>query len=278
MQPNLRGSLQGAWRLLKAWHVNEVPNRAPPLPEHILQAMVGWSFSNGHFTFGISLLLAFYTMLRTGEVLGLRGVHLLSQPSEKQVLVSLGLTKSGKRQGAAESVILGYEPAVKLVKHWKSLSKSTTPLANSPSSWRSLFNRCLEAIHVTQCGFRPYSLRRGGATFWSSKHHSLDRILLQGRWQNQKSARIYLNEGLSMLTSLNIPASSPYLKPYITFFTQSVARPSFKTLEPPVKTGRTGGRGTSFKRGHKGAKETFFFSSRILRFTCLTYLLSFTFH
>lgn len=41
MQPNLRNQLPGAWRLLKTWHVNEIPNRAPPIPEHVLHAMTG---------------------------------------------------------------------------------------------------------------------------------------------------------------------------------------------------------------------------------------------
>ena len=30
LQPNLRGQLPGAWRLLKTWAVNEIPNRAAP--------------------------------------------------------------------------------------------------------------------------------------------------------------------------------------------------------------------------------------------------------
>ena len=42
--PKLRGSFPGSWRLLKTWSVNELPNRAPPLPEVILQAMVGKLF------------------------------------------------------------------------------------------------------------------------------------------------------------------------------------------------------------------------------------------
>lgn len=32
-QPNVRKQLPATWRLLKAWSVNEVPSRAPPLPE-----------------------------------------------------------------------------------------------------------------------------------------------------------------------------------------------------------------------------------------------------
>ena len=164
-QPNLRNFLPGAWRLLRTWHVNEIPNRAPPLPEAVVQTMAGWSFFNGHVTFGLSLLIGFYTMLRTGELLGLLSSHLLCQSTSNQVLISLGLTKGGKRAGAKESVILGFEPAVRMVKRWKTLASSTTPLARTPAAWRALFNESLQALKLDHLGFRPYSLRRGGATF-----------------------------------------------------------------------------------------------------------------
>ena len=166
MQPNLRNHLPGAWRLLKTWHVNEIPNRAPPLPEHVLMAMAGWSFFKGYVTFGVSLLVGFYAMLRTGELLGLRASHMLSSSNAKQVVISLGLTKGGKRHGAAESVILGFEPAVKIVRQWKLKASALTCLSKNPANWRSLFNECLHSLGLTRHGFRPYSLRRGGATFW----------------------------------------------------------------------------------------------------------------
>lgn len=56
LQPNLKNCLPGAWRLLKTWQVNEIPNRAPPLLEHVVQAMAGWAFFKGYFSFGVSLL------------------------------------------------------------------------------------------------------------------------------------------------------------------------------------------------------------------------------
>lgn len=40
--PKLRGAIPAAWRLLKTWHVNELPNRAPPFPEVVLQTLVGY--------------------------------------------------------------------------------------------------------------------------------------------------------------------------------------------------------------------------------------------
>ena len=155
IQPNLRNQLPGAWRLLKTWHVNEIPNRAPPLPEHVVHAMAGWAFFKGFYSFGVSLLVGFYTMLRTGELLGLRSSQMISSAKDKQILISLGLTKGGKRQGAAESVILGFEPAVSLVQHWKVKAQAGTPLAISPASWRKMFNDCLASLDLTKWGFRP---------------------------------------------------------------------------------------------------------------------------
>jgi len=256
LQPDLRHNLPGAWRLLKTWSINEIPARAPPIPDHVVHAMAGWAFFKGWNSFAVSLLVGFYCMLRTGEILGLRSSHLFCGSKDRQVVVSLGLTKGGKRQGAAESVILGFEPAALLVKKWKSLAQSTTPFVKSSAHWRKLFNDCVSALHLESYQFRPYSLRRGGATYWFSKHQSLDRLLIQGRWASQKTARIYVNEGLSMLASMQLPRSDPNLKPYLNVFAQVSQKRNFSTLEPPVlKTGRTGGRGRKTRHGPKRAKK-----------------------
>eukprot|EP00438_Fugacium_kawagutii_P008731 Skav223575 [mRNA] locus=scaffold2909:37156:42226:+ [translate_table: standard] len=169
-QPNLKGQMPGAWRLLKTWSVNEIPSRAPPLPEHVLHAMAGWSFFNKHWTFGISLLLGYYGMLRSGEIIALISTHIMVFSEDSQVLVSLGMTKGGRRQGAAESAVVGVELAVKLVREWKRQIPAVTRLASSPGKWRSLFHECLTALGLESFEFRPYSLRRGGATWWFQKH------------------------------------------------------------------------------------------------------------
>ena len=40
--PRVKGHIPGAWRLLKTWHVNEIPCRAPPLPVRVLESLVGY--------------------------------------------------------------------------------------------------------------------------------------------------------------------------------------------------------------------------------------------
>ena len=248
----LKGHLSGAWRLLKTWCINEVPSRAPPLPEHVLHAMAGWAFFHGHFSFGVSLLLGYYAMLRTGELLGLKSHHLLCETGQDKLIVSLGLTKGGKRQGAAESCVVGYDMVVSFLQHWKSVASACTGFSPSPAKWRSLFNQALDALKLQRFQFRPYSLRRGGATFWLSRHHSLDKILIQGRWQAAKTARIYINEGLSVLAELQLPKTHPTLLPFLRVFHRYRSAPSFSTLEPPrQRRGSKGGRGKGPKKRAK---------------------------
>ena len=70
--PSIRGSIPGAWRLLKTWHTREIPNRAPPLPVRVMEALVGYFVFHNKPEMALSLLVGFYAMLRTGEVLAIR--------------------------------------------------------------------------------------------------------------------------------------------------------------------------------------------------------------
>ena len=221
-EPRLKGKLQVTWRLLKTWHVNEVPSRAPPLPEECLFAMLGWCLFHKEYAFGLSLLLGFYGLLRTGEILGLCNNHILMTSPEKPAVISLGLTKSGKRAGAAESVTISVTCALQWLWAWKHTSAPHCPLTPKPHQWRKTFSLCLKALNLEEFEFRPYSLRRGGATCWFGKHGSLDRIIVLGRWAAVRTARLYINEGLALLATLKVPRKSilPYLR---TFHQQDLA-------------------------------------------------------
>ena len=81
---------------MKTWAVHEVPSRAPPLTEAVLRAMVGWAVLHQHETFGLSLLVGFYGLLRTGELLAIQAWHIhMSSPSQT-CGHKLGFDQSGK--------------------------------------------------------------------------------------------------------------------------------------------------------------------------------------
>ena len=237
--PKVKGWLPSSWRLLKTWSTHEVPNRAPPMPEGVLRALVGWSFFHDHVKFGISLLVAFHGLLRTGELLGLQAFQIQMVSASQPAVIGLGLTKSGKRQGAAESITLAELPVLKFLWQWKQTAKPLDFLTEKPHVWRQRFNEGLEALKLTPWDFRPYSLRRGGATFYAVKTGSIDRVLLLGRWTALKTAKIYINAGLAMQAELQIPPK--LLSPFHLIFSHSLSSPP--QLEQAPKRSRAGGRG-----------------------------------
>lgn len=128
LQPSLRGHLAGAWRLLKTWAINEIPNRAPPIPEQVVRAMPGWAFSHGRL---------FYAEI--GRVDGVEFLpHYVFLKGETS-LDFAGNDLGRKHRGTAESVVLGVESAFRLTHHWQRLAPAGTPFCTNPSKWRFFF-------------------------------------------------------------------------------------------------------------------------------------------
>ena len=63
-----------------------------------------------------------------------------------------------------------------------------------------------ESTRVEHLGFRPYSLRRGGATQAFRETGNMPAVLEKGRWAHTRTASTYLNDGLARLAQLLIPA------------------------------------------------------------------------
>eukprot|EP00438_Fugacium_kawagutii_P003864 Skav231339 [mRNA] locus=scaffold2490:144917:145995:- [translate_table: standard] len=203
--PQLKGKLLESWRLLRTWSSHEVPNRAPPLPLDVVHALVGLAMFQDKPHMALTLLVAFHGLLRTGELLSLQVKNLSIAKAKGPAVLSLGLTKGGKRQGAAESVTIYEEDVCRRLFQWVQVAKPGTLLAGPSHIWRRTFAELIDKLGFSKWDFRPYSLRRRGATEMFKKQGSLDRLLLLGRWQSARTARIYVNEGLSVLAELKLP-------------------------------------------------------------------------
>ena len=68
--------------------------------------------------------------------------------------------------------------------------------------FRKLLKELVEGLGLKEAGYKPYSLRRGGATGDFRRHGSLDRATVRGRWRSSASARIYITEGVEMYARL----------------------------------------------------------------------------
>ena len=216
LRPRLRGTLCSSWRLVKTWQCNEVPQRAPPLPENLLQTLCGYFLSKQRPDTSLALEVAFYGVLRTGELLALKSSHVDISPSASCAVLNLGATKTSQRVGASDSVTLSVGPVCARLKAWKERSNSTRFLVASEYQFRRDFAAALQALGLDAWAFRPYSLRRGGATMFFRKGTSLDKVKLLGRWASDRTVRIYINDGLAQLASMQYDVHRPPLKQFFS--------------------------------------------------------------
>ena len=118
------------------------------------------------------------------------------------------MTKGGSRIGSTESITIE-EPFVYnlLAARLLHLPSGDLLLSKGQADFRSSFKQALDALDLTSLGFKPYSLRRGGATFHFRAFGQLSKTVVKGRWTNARTARVYINEGLAVFASFSCPKS-----------------------------------------------------------------------
>ena len=210
-EPYTKKMIPSAWKLFKTWRKIESPNRAPPITKYIIYSIAHYAIMHNDLTFGTLLLLGFFALLRTGELLLVRPCNCLI--SKKQGIVTLLATKTGKRDAAAETVAFDDPFTLMALQETLTLKKSqgfdNVPLWNhSAQNFRNKFTFYMKRFHLLSHAFRPYSLRRGGATHLFQISGSMELALLKGRWQSARVAKIYLTDGLSFLPGLTFSADS----------------------------------------------------------------------
>ena len=199
---NTRRRFPGAWRLVSIWRQMDLPERAPALPPVVMQAMLGLCLQHGWISMAATLCLGWSCILRTTEM-----IHVLSESISIDAAtctgaVSLGLTKTGKRQGAAEMCSVDDAVCGWLVLWGLQILGSCYgprakyhPLMNcSPSMFRRVFDLLLEQLGLAN-HYRPYSIRRGAATALYRTCRDIQTTLFKGRWSDARTGRIYITEG-----------------------------------------------------------------------------------
>ena len=206
-QPNCKRHLPGSWRLLKAWQLHELPARTPPFVWATLTVLLGW-FHGQCPAVALGLYLAFRALLRTGELLHIQAKDVVLSPTSSHAVLYLGITKTGSRNPLANSVTLTDDHLVHLLRLWLSTSRHHDYLIPwSASYFRAQFNKGLEQTGLSKWGYKPYSLRRGGATDLWLTSHNYSRVAHAGRWSSERTLRIYIQDSLAMLTNINFTPS-----------------------------------------------------------------------
>eukprot|EP00438_Fugacium_kawagutii_P035450 Skav216631 [mRNA] locus=scaffold1255:7240:22746:+ [translate_table: standard] len=205
--PQLRGSLRECWRLFKSWRRIETPSRAPPLTCQLARAFVAKAVGIDRLALATLIALGFHGLMRTGELLQLTFQDI--EQNSDCAIISLPTSKSGLRTGAKEAIavrdsltlnLLG--TLVMVANHFR--GQKLWPY--SAQRFRTEFRSLCQSFRVAHLDFKPYSMRRGGATFLLQEGVPLEAILIRGRWKSVSVARLYLEDGLSLIPSLRLPA------------------------------------------------------------------------
>jgi len=161
----------------------------------------------GQWRLAAAYLVAFEVFLRTGEILSLRRRDVVLDERKGQTAVlHLGYTKSGKRRGEPESVVLRDESTV-LALAWavEGLEPGDRLVSESPAAFRAGFAADLRGVGLSTEAYKPYSLRRGGATHKFRSGTSMAGVAEIGRWAHLATCRIYVNDAVAEVTRVTLP-------------------------------------------------------------------------
>lgn len=190
----------------------------PPLTWPLAVAVavrLRWLFCR---TMSVAVLVQFDGLLRIGELLALRRED-VSDCDDKR----LGLGSAAARTVAGDFVsirvasaktgpnqpVLLRDPHVIAVfrQHMRTVKRGARVFPVSLPQFYKHWTVAVSGLGLSS-SYTTHSLRHGGATRLLLLGHSMETVLARGRWAAVRSARIYLNSSVALLTAQKSPPST----------------------------------------------------------------------
>ena len=206
LYPRCRRHLEISSSFMRSWAKALHRNRALPLPKDLLLAMAAAALLKNRPRLAFALLVGFLGLLRTGEILSLKKDMLSIHGEGSLLVVTLPETKSGRRRGECEHVLI-YDKSIiqfgsKVLESMRAgeslLDMQFRIFAQSITDLASLFGCAGPSL-------TPYCIRRGGATWHFTTYQCYDSTQALGRWASARTARLYINQATSEVGFLNLP-------------------------------------------------------------------------
>lgn len=207
--PRLTDKLPTALLSIKGWLRLRPAVSYPPLTWDLTVLIACHMAKFGNLRCAIGTLLAFDCFLRVGELVNLRKCDVALTGDVRLgteyhgTALRLRQTKTGPNQW-----VQMHDPHVTAL--LAAVVKSTPGgdqarlFPVSADRYRRLFKQTCAALGLSST-YVPHSLRHGGATRWHLLGHSIEDILMRGRWASTKSARRYVQAGRAMLLTTHVP-------------------------------------------------------------------------
>ena len=207
-KPQLKQHLPWSWKLVKVWNQVELPIRATPMSPELLLAYAGVAWKWKQYRFAWLILVGYGLFLRTGEMLTLKKSDI--SISHNTAVVFIASSKGAKKKFLPlERLELTETAPLWALKQLCRPPGRTTDFVlwgESRRAFMAIWHDITEHLKLSDCNYKPYSLRRGGASSAYRLGATLDELVSKGRWQHVHTARIYLDTGLQALSTISLPA------------------------------------------------------------------------
>jgi integrase len=206
--PQLRGKLPLSAGAVLGWKKLRPSVRHPPLTWSLTVAIAAQLAKWGRFDMAVGTLLAFASLLRVGEMVGLRVEDVLDAGSDDPRVdtcsrsgLRLRDTKTGTNK-FAELLDANVRDLLRVL--IKGKTKSSRVFNFAAATYRTWFKKACFSLGLS-AKYVPHSLRHGGATALYMAGVPLETILVRGRWASTTSARHYIQSGESLLLAAEVP-------------------------------------------------------------------------
>lgn len=206
--PRTQGRLHLA-HLQKRGLYRALPRRQhPPVTREVAIAIALRMALDGHYTYGLAVLLSFDCFLRIGEVTSIKRnmVHLPGESKLGTNYDKIGIALPKTKTGVNQFVTVQDPDIAQLFRDLVILIRPKDYVFTfSPQQLRQKFHLTCARLGLSE-RLVPHSLRHGGATHW---HLVLKKpiadIMMRGRWKSQLSAEGYIQSGPALLMSVETP-------------------------------------------------------------------------
>ena len=198
--PEVRLHLPRASQLYRNWQRCYHPERATPASWPLVEAMMGVALADSQPQLALLLALGFSCLLRTSEMLALTHKHVVFHPDGRAMSIILGSSKTS--QGNPQVLLVEDGPLITFAQTVIDPTCSQLLWDGSSTHFRQRFQELLDQLQFSSGSYHPYSLRRGGATWFFQTSLSIDATVARGRWSAAATAKQYIDEGTAQLASL----------------------------------------------------------------------------
>lgn len=210
--PRYHDRLHSAYASLRGWQRLHASVPYPPLTWELTVLIATTMAVNGYRRHAFACLLAFDCFLRVGELVNIRYSDIATTADRRigaeyrGVAIRLRHTKTGANQWVQVENEELQRQLLLLLRASVASQRDTRIFAFTAASFRSIFKRVCACLRLSAT-YVPHSLRHGGATRWHLLGHSVDDILIRGRWASTTSARRYIQAGRALLLTVHVPVS-----------------------------------------------------------------------